>query len=151
MTNVLKQKNIKRFEWTVKASNYQPVVSDCFLLQDCKCHLQLKIGNWNGKYKYYDTSYLNFRSNRKLQPPVKIIVHIPSMGINQLKSITDECEELWGYSTGEDLVNVLMTYEIICFDSSRGEVFFNNIFTMGLYIYNVRNIFLILGLPSPLL
>lgn len=130
MTNVLRQKSIKCFEWTVQPSSYLPLVSDTFPIQDRKCFLELKIGTWVSPG--YGASNLNFKSNGKLQSPVTITVRVPIAPekINsetrnaREMSITCEYQQIWGSYCG-DLLNMMLTFEVIIHvDSLTGKFFF---------------------------
>lgn len=129
MTNVLKQRSFKCFEWTVQSSSYNVLVSDDFPLLDRKCHLELKLGVWDG-YSY-GCSSLNFVSDGKLQQPVIITIRVPiapdyvdsQTRKAQEYSITSESQTIWTSYCG--LLNKMLTFEITIHTYSlKGEFYF---------------------------
>lgn len=133
MINVLRQNSGKCIQWTVQSAT-SPLICDTFPFQDRKCYLELSLGPYTSNSNY-STSYLKFKSNGILKPPVKIIVHgaiapnsSSSQGvitINQEHFITSEYQTIWSYSNNSNLFLSLLTFDIIIYDdSSKCESFF---------------------------
>lgn len=125
MTNILKQKSVKCFEWTVETPPPGlTAVSETFSFQDRECYFEFHSGS--ACVIYPCNSCLCFKSNGELQSPVTITVRVVSNSKtldHETISVTSANQKIWS-NPNIVLQTYLVTFDIIIYtDSLQGEFF----------------------------